>query len=170
MTAPIPLPAPGAISLENWGIPLTQRVNAHSTQLSLGVFVSETTAVSAVSGITNVSETLHISNTFTADGTSRYRAEYSGQWQGTVAGDFFLFRIRWAVGPTVTNTGTLLRTQGYHVQVAARDEPIIMMKSWIPPAGQVTVGFFCWRSSGGGSASLAGDVNANTLLEIFNLS
>jgi hypothetical protein len=34
MTSPIPLPAPGSISLENWGIPLTNAVNALQTAVN----------------------------------------------------------------------------------------------------------------------------------------
>jgi len=147
---------------------LATDVDADLTTLGAATWVNETVAGAVVSGVAAV-ETIFISTTFTADGVSRYRSVFSGQWQATVADVFALFRLRAAVGATVTTAGTLLRTQGFGVPIASKSTPVYLSKSWIPAAGQTTVGFFFVRSAGSGTIQVDGGANADSTLEVMRL-
>jgi hypothetical protein len=85
----------------------------------------------------------------------KYLPQYWGQAQSSVAGDLLLLRLRYKAGATVDNTGTVIQVMAQHCEVASRNQPVALGKSFtVPSTGQYTVGVSIIRNTGTGNVKL----------------
>jgi hypothetical protein len=118
-------------------------------------FVGESFATAST---TSAAESFHVSHTFTALGSPiRYMAHFDGAAQATAGGvpALITVRIRYAAGATVTAAGTQARINAVHIPVLSSNTPVSIEGTFVPAAGQTTVGVSIF-----GSANLKFDFSA----------
>ena len=168
MTAPIPLPAPGAISLENWGIPLTQRVNS---LVAAGIprgFVAEAFGT-ATTTATSATEVFHITLTFATVAGRRYEVNWDGNYAGSAGGNLMQIRTRYAVGNSVTSGGTLLRSKQLHAVASVTLDTGMNATFVSATTGNYTIGVSIALAAGAGNVSVGFSAsNQTTRMAVYD--
>lgn len=133
------------------------------TPARAGGWIGESSRTAAVGPLT--AETVVQSVTFTAAAGVRYRVVAVQSYQSSVAGDLARVRLRWNAGSSLSLGGTEITSQMPNCDVAAKGSPITLQGTFVPGAGQVTVGVTSARESGTGSITMFGDARqANTII------
>lgn len=81
--------------------------------------------------------------TITADlrAGRKYLLRYWGQMQGDTAGALVTLRLRFASGSSVDSNGELIQAMGQHIQVANKNNPVALGKSFtVSVDGEYTMG------------------------------
>lgn len=135
-----------------------QKVRTSDLTTGLSVGLGRIGSVSNTAIATNVTaEVLLGSVTFTAIAGRRYRIDVSGSVNGPT-GSAVGFRIRWAVGGSVTTSGTdIYEVQGLPVTNLSETIAGFCEAPNIFTAGSVTVGLFAVQLASGGGTTKYGN-------------
>lgn len=103
--------------------------------------------------------------TFTSPSVNdRYKLTWAGSWFSTVVSDILYLRLRYQAGAAVTSAGTQMRINTARVLSANNGLPGTLVATVTGITGQHTVGVSAQRSSGTGSAGIAGSANDHSYL------
>lgn len=127
-------------------------------------WVGESTRTSAVGSITT-SETVIQYVTFTAHANTRYEVIAYQNFQSSTANDLVQMRLRWIAGAALTTAGTQITSVNPNCDIANRGAPSTLFGTFVPGAGQTSVGVTAVRQSGSGTITMYGDAaQVNTIM------
>ncbi len=120
---------------------------------------SITTSATGISGVVG---TEIMGDTLTASGLvsgATYRVTYTAVMTGTVNGNYFEVRLRYAAGASVTPGGTSFRVIPQTIVTQGNWEPekTLIGEFVAPSSGQFTVGASLKRTAGAGTASIVAE-------------
>lgn len=136
-----------------------QKIRASDLNNMPGLVASITTSATGISGVAG---TEVMGDTLTAAGIvsgATYRVTWNGAITGTVNGNYFEFRLRYAAGGSVTIAGTSFRFYPQTIVTQGNWEPekSVIGEFVAPSSGQFTVGVSLKRTAGAGTASIVAE-------------
>lgn len=134
-----------------------------SSDLALKGYVDDDLRNTASGTFTTV-ETVLQSMTVTAVAGIRYKISAVQSIQSTVNGDSVVMRLRWQTGATLTSGGSLIVAEIAPCNTAGLGFLTTMFGTFIPGAGQITVGVTAVRNLGTGTLSSFGGTNQTNIL------
>jgi hypothetical protein len=136
-----------------------QKIRASDLNNLAGQVASITTTATGISGVAG---TEVMGDTLTAAGFvsgATYRVTWNGVITGTVNGNYFELRLRYAAGGSVTIGGTSFRVFPQTIVTQGNWEPekSVIGEFVAPSSGQFTVGVSLKRTAGAGTGSITAE-------------
>lgn len=119
-----------------------------SSDLTLKGFVDDDIRITSVGPFTATTETVLQSMTVTAVAGVRYKITAVQSIQGLNANETAAMRLRWQTGATLTSGGNLIVAEIAPLYVVGIGFLCTIFGTFIPGAGQITVGATAVRNSG----------------------
>jgi hypothetical protein len=128
-------------------------------KLVLGRVNSVTTSATGISGVAAteiMGDTISAAALIAGD---TYRVTWNGIITGTVTGNYFELRLRYAAGASVSTSGTSFRVIPQTIVTQGNWEPekTLIGEFVAPSSGQFTVGVSLKRTAGAGTASIVAE-------------